>query len=282
MFFGMPRRIKLLVEKIPTICDLTGEHTETSVTSYKTKNYGINYDGPWLHPLNAYSVNPKKPDEPPLSIKGQPGGITYRHWSGLAISSENQTPAKVVQLLNSSSVRRKVLEDCGANVWASGYDMDNMKARCWYESTMPLFPLSPEDSTVVKSRISYLVNAASEVAANLRTSVKSAWFSRPKDVKGDMSFLDTSFWQQTEPAFYQNLARLVNDPADRVLVAEIATTWEKKIRNMALDLFDTWALSAQEDGLDMKRVVLARRDLLKWLKNGKQMKELKNLQTIAE
>jgi CRISPR system Cascade subunit CasA len=67
-----------------------------------------------------------------------------------------------------------------------------------------------------------------------------------------------------------------------VLVAEIATTWEKKIRNMALDLFDTWALSAQEDGLDMKRVVLARRDLLKWLKNGKQMKELKNLQTIAE
>ena len=282
MFFGMPRRIRLLVDDISSICDLSGEHIATSVSSYKTKNLGVNYDGPWLHPLNAYSINPRNPEEPPIPIKGQPGGITYRYWSGLAIDNETQTPAKVVKLLNSSDVRRKVLEECGANVWASGYDMDNMKARCWYESNMPLFPLNPEDSTVVKGRISYLVEAASEVAANLRTSVKSAWFSRPKNVKGDMSFLDTSFWQQTEPAFYQNLARLVNDPADRVLVAEIATTWEKKIRNMALDLFDTWALSAQEDGLDMKRVVLARRDLLKWLKNGKQMKELKNLQTIAE
>jgi len=282
MFFGMPRRIRLLVDNSPGICDLSGEHTETSVSSYKTKNYGVNYDGPWLHPLNAYSINPKKQEEPPLSIKGQPGGITYRHWSGLAINSETQTPAKVVQLLNSSSVRREVLEESGANIWASGYDMDNMKARCWYESNMPLFPLNPENSTVVKNRLSHLVGAAFEVAQNLRSSVKSAWFSRPKDTKGDMSFLDTSFWQRTEPAFYQNLGRLVKDPMNESLVAEIAKNWEKTIRKTAQDLFDTWALSAQEDGLDMKRVVQARSELLKWLKNGKQMKELKNLQTIAE
>ena len=282
MFFGMPRRIRLQFEHRSGICDLSGDQSDIVVSSYKTKNLGVNYDGPWLHPLNAYSINPKKPEEPPLSIKGQPGGITYRHWAGLAINSEKQIPAKVVQLLNTSSVRRNILEEYGANVWASGYDMDNMKARCWYESTMPLFPLSPEDSKVVKDRVSYFVGAAFEAAQNLRASVKSAWFKRPKDAKGDMSFLDTSFWQQTESVFYQNLGRLVKAPSDKELAAEIAKQWEREIKRTAQNLFDSWALSAQEDGLNMKRVVKARTELEKWLKNGKQMKALKNLQTSTE
>ena len=282
MFFGMPRRIRLLFDHCTGICDLSGEQSGIVVSSYKTKNLGINYDGPWLHPLNAYSINPKKPEEPPLPIKGQPGGITYRHWAGLVINGENQIPAKVVQQLNASSTRRDILEEYGANVWASGYDMDNMKARCWYESTMPLFPLSPEESIIVKERVSFLVGAAFEAAKNLRSSVKSAWFKRPKDVKGDLSFLDTSFWQQTEAAFYQNLGRLVKEPSNSSLVVEIATQWEREIKRTARSLFDSWALSAQEDGLNMKRVVKARMEFEKWLKNGKQMKELKNLQTITE
>ena len=282
MFFGMPRRIRLLFDHRHGVCDLSGEQSERGVSSYKTKNYGVNYDGPWLHPLNAYSINPKKPEDPPLSIKGQPGGITYRHWMGLAINSENQVSAKVVRLLNTSGVRRDVLEETGANVWASGYDMDNMKARCWYESVMPLFPLSPEDSIDVKDSVSLLVGAAFEAAQNLRSSVKSAWFKRPKDARGDMSFLDTSFWQQTESTFYQNLGRLVKSPSDKNLVVKIATQWETEIKETVRNLFDSWALSAQEDGLNMKRVVKARAELEKWLKNGKQMKELKNLQTITE
>ena len=282
MFFGMPRRIRLLFEYRCGVCDLSGESSDVMVNCYKTKNLGVNYDGPWLHPLNAYSVNPQKPEEPPLSIKGQPGGITYRHWSGLAISSDTQLPAKVVQLINQSNVRRDMLEECGARIWVSGYDMDNMKARCWYESTLPLFPLSPEDSIIVKNRVSFLIGAAFEVAQNLRSSVKLAWFKRPKDAKGDMSFLDTSFWQQTELAFYQNLGRLVKAPADKNLVVEIATQWEGEIKKTARALFDSWALSAQEDGLNMKRVVKARTELGKWLRNGKQMKELQNQQTITE
>jgi CRISPR system Cascade subunit CasA len=26
-------------------------------------------------------------------------------------------------------------------LWAFGYDMDNMKARCWYEAQMPLYEI---------------------------------------------------------------------------------------------------------------------------------------------
>jgi len=282
MYFGMPRRIRLQFDPRHGTCDLSGELSDIVVSSYRTKNLGVNYDGPWLHPLNAYSVNPNKPEEPPLSIKGQPGGVPYRHWLGLAIGSEGQIPAKVVQWLNKSEVRRNVLEEYGANIWVSGYDMDNMKARCWYESTMPLFSLSPEDSIIIKNRISFLISAAVEVAKNLRTSVKSAWFKRPKDAKGDMSFLDTFFWQQTESTFYQSLSQLVKAPSDRDLVVKIAKEWEREIKKTALNIFDSWALAAQEDGLNMKRVVKARAELNKWLRNGKQMKELKNLQTITE
>lgn len=285
MYFGMPRRIRFEfqdIEGATDLCALSGERVSRLTDSYKTKHGGINYAGPWLHPLNAYFRDPQNPSEPPLSIKGQPGGVGYRHWLGLALKKENQIPAKVVQLLNQSECRREIVARRGARIWASGYDMDNMKARCWYESLLPIFPLPAGDANIIKGRIGCFIDAATEVAQNLRASVKSAWFRRPKDVKGDMSFLDTSFWQETEIPFYNSLGLLVSDVGDDKQAARLAKDWERTLRRKAEDLFDRWALAGQEEGLDMKRVVKARNELRKWLGNGKAMKELKNMQTYDE
>jgi CRISPR system Cascade subunit CasA len=287
MYFGMPRRIRFEfhdVDEANGVCALSGEPVSRLTDSYKTRHAGINYAGPWLHPLNAYIRDPKNPAEPPLSVKGKqfPGGVGYRHWLGLALNKENQIPAKVVQLLNQSECRREIVARRGARIWACGYDMDNMKARCWHESQLPVYPLPPKESISIRDRVECLIAAASEAAQNLRTCVKAAWFRRPKEVKGDMSFLDNAFWQETEGPFYDGLSRLVGDVADTKQVGAVARDWERTIRRKAEDLFDRWALAEQEDGLDMKRIVKARNELRKWLAHGKGMKELKNMQTYGE
>jgi CRISPR system Cascade subunit CasA len=279
-FFGMPRRMRLIFTYNSGKCDLTGERSDVLVASYITKNYGNNYDGIWIHPLNAYSHDPKKPDAFPLSIKAQPGGIGYRHWMGLVIKSERVIPATVVKLSSESNYRKDIVKARGASLWAAGFDMDKMKARCWYESTMPLYPLNPKEAEEIATFVGGLISQAQDLSGSLRYAVKSAWFGSPKDAKGDMSFLDTAFWQNTEPSFYSLLDKLVNNLDDGKLKNRLVGEWGQIIIREVENLFDANALAQQEDGLDMKRVVKARQGLNEGI--GKMIKNLKELKEVEE
>ncbi len=244
------------------------------------QNYGNNYSGIWLHPLNAYRLNLKNLEEEPLSIKGQPGGVTYRHWLGLAQKSENIIPARVVNQAQDSDKRKEIVKELGVNLWAAGYDMDNMKARCWYEATMPVFALDKNEVEIVQEYIGTYISAASAMAMNLKSAVKFAWFNRPKDTKGDVSFLGTSFWQNTETDFYRLLDRLVNNITDNSILAVISGEWEKIMIKATFSLFDSWALAQQEDGLNMKRVIKARNHLE--ISVNKDLTDLRQLKTVNE
>lgn len=279
-FFGMPRRMRLNFSYKSGKCDLTGEETDGFVTSYITKNYGNNYDGAWIHPLNAYGHDPKKPEEFPLSIKGQPGGVGYRHWLGLVVESERVIPATVIKLSRESNCRKNIIKERDVTLWAAGFDMDNMKARCWYESTMPLYPLNPKDATEVAAFIGGLIKQAQELSGSLRFAVKSAWFGSPKDTKGDMGFLDTAFWQNTESAFYSILERLVDNIYNDELRNNLVDNWGSILKKEVENLFDANALAQQEDGLNMKRVVKARLGLVKGI--NKMIKNLKALKEVEE
>lgn len=274
MYFGMPRRIRLEFSNNAGLCDLVGFHTATGVIRYHTLPKGVNYSGPWLHPLNAYSHDPTKPDTEPLSVKGQPGGVSYRHWLGLNRKTERYIPARVVSHLDSDS-KRSVLNNHGAILWIGGYDMDNAKARCWYESTLPFFEIPPNSETRVIEIVEAIIFAASESAKGIRSCIKQSWFDRPKDAKGDISFLDTSFWQNTEQSFYAILQQIIDNPFDDIVVPSCIASWEKALRAEAFQLFDKWALSMQEDGIDMKRVVNEREFLGKNI--NKALKGLQNL-----
>lgn len=274
-FFGMPRRIRLNFIYENVICDLTGDSCDTFVNSYITKNYGNNYDGAWIHPLNAYGHDPKKPEEFPLSIKAQPGGIGYRHWLGQAIESERVIPATVVKLSRESNYRKDIIKERGFNFWVAGYDMDNMKARCWYDSTMPLFSLEPKEALEVSSILSNYIKQAQEISSSLRTSIKSAWANRPGDLKGDMSFIDSAFWQNTETPFYEILNELIENLEDIEIRNKLCDKWAKVLKEEVEKLFDINALAQQEDGLNMKRVVKARQELGKGI--GRIIKKMNAL-----
>ncbi|HLV30128.1 MAG TPA: type I-E CRISPR-associated protein Cse1/CasA [Chitinispirillaceae bacterium] len=280
MYFGMPRRIRLVFHDTPGECDLTGIQSSKMVKKYLTRHSGNNYNGVWQHPLNAYGFDPKKPDEPPYSKKPTAGGITYRYWATLACRAENVIPAFIIKLSQESAYRRAVIKEQGATVWAAGYNMNNMKAECWYDATMPVYPFDPKTAEQVSAFIQELISATQDIANSVKMKVKNAWFNSPKDAKGDMSFVESAFWQNTEPDFYNLLRELSENPESAVLKNKLVEQWMVILSVQAYKLFEQWAMAQQEDGLDMKRVIKARIDLDKSV--GKTKKQLKKMISSVE
>jgi CRISPR system Cascade subunit CasA len=149
--------------------------------------------------------------------------------------------------------------------------MDKMKARCWYESIMPLIPLPTGIREDYESKVAGMVRAAHEVAGNLRRSVKKAWFKRPGDVKGDTGFIDSRFWQDTEGEFYAGLEHLraALEKNEEDALAEAMRSWHMTLCRASQALFDSLAWEGPVEHADPKRVVLARRDLERLNKNKK-------------
>ena len=274
MYWGMPRRIRIdFSDTTSGTCDLCGGDQFPLVSRFVTKNYGINYTGPWRHPLTPYSQKDLSKD--PLPLHGQKGGLTYRHWLGLTLGNagNNQEPAlSAVHFLDSRTER--IRTDSHARIWAFGYDMDNMKARCWYDAVMPLYPVADACRGDFKSLVTDFVEAAGEMGANLRQEVKKAWYKRPMDVRGDWAFIDLEFWQSTEPVFYELIESGLRAIQNNEPQQEVRTAWHSALRRTAMDLFDRFALSGPAEALDLKRVSKARRDLLLWLNTGKKVKQL--------
>ena len=281
-YFGMPVRLRLVFESKEGFCDVTGEPQNILITGLESKTHGNNYSGVWLHPLNAYRDDKNKKDTEPLSIKAQPNGIDYRYWGGLIVPSDNVIPAKIIFVSQQSEYRRDIIKSNSPVIWAAGFDTDKGKTRNWYESTMPIYALNPKDTEIVATFAGGLIASAQELSNSLRSAVKHAWFgpSKKSDPKRDLSFLDSSFWQNTESSFYALLDRLVNNLENTETRNSLVDEWGIILKKEAESLFDSNALAQQEDGLNMKRVVKARKGLNAGI--GKMINNLKNLKEVDE
>lgn len=270
MFWAMPRRIRLNLNDLPAgSCDACGSDTDGLITSYKELPGGASYNG-WFHPLSPHYEQTTKGVTSILPVHAQPGGLTYRHWLGFVIQdgNEKKMPARIVHEFygrwNSKWQFR---------LWAFGYDMDNMKARCWYESTMPLLCVDASIRVRYEDQVAGMVKAASEILSNTKSAVKKAWFRRPGDVKGDTTFIDSSFWQQTEAGFYLSLNSL-NEALERNDETQvIASQWLSILCIQSMQLFDKYAWEGPIEDADPKRVVVARKELEQY-NRGKKIKGL--------
>lgn len=271
VFWGMPRRLRLdLGDTVPGVCDICGTESDSLIRSFRQKNYGIDYTGAWRHPLSPYY---RDKEGIPRAIHAQPGGVTYRHWLGLVQLDEEKGrfPA-----LNVHYVMRRLRDDQQFRLWAFGFDTENMKARCWYESVMPLITVAESVRMQYEQAVAVMVKMASEVARNVQRSVKNAWFVRPADTKGDMSFIDVEFWQRTEQPFYSNLRRIREELIGGQKVAPVLDGWHKRLHSESLRLFDEWVLNGPIEDSNPRRVVMARNNLAKW-NHAKKMKALLQL-----
>ncbi|QJQ93889.1 MULTISPECIES: type I-E CRISPR-associated protein Cse1/CasA [Halomonadaceae] len=300
-FWSMPRRYRLLFDETPGCCDLCGRETSHPVRRLRAKKQGANYDGPWRHPLTPYRrLNPKKLDELPLSSKGQPGGLGYRHWPGLVLEDEavsGALPARVVTHHLHKYRMVQAARDDGetfealfrrARLWVFGYDMDNMKPRGWYSVEMPLVGVPEAHQEILRDWVKRFVDLASEFTWTLRNQLKRAWFKRPEDAKGDMSQVDAQFFEATQLAFFKALRMmgetLRDETATPTLSPGIHRQWYLALKHEALSLFDAQAISGPLEGMKMQqleRITSARRYLQAYL-NGSGKKIGKTVQTFAQ
>lgn len=276
MYWGMPRRIRLnLKETISAHCDLCGIFSENLIISYNTKNYGIKYKGAWLHPLTPHDV---RKNEEIFPIHAQPGGITYRHWLGF-VQEDNETkrkPARVVHVFRQERQRH----NWQFRLWAFGYNMDKMKpmkAKCWYDSTIPIFPLKKEIKENYEYFTTILIISANKVADNLIDSVKKGFGGQFKERNGKLKWeiqqgyekedktmyeqIGDEFWYMTETEFYSCLMNLKDSLEREEDSLFIRKRWHKCIADAALHLFDRYVWNGPIENKNPKSIVLARKEL---------------------
>jgi CRISPR system Cascade subunit CasA len=228
--------------------------------------YGPKYEK-WMHPLSPHRRT--KPGEPLLPFHAQPGGIRYKQWPALACFApgEESQPAATVAAYLGGPRRAALIRRVGGGpkriaLRAFGYDMDNMKARCWYEGRMPVELVDPEHRPAFEAAEFDGVKLAETAVRACVWEIKCARVDRPKELRGDFGDFEDAFWRDTEAAFKEFLgethARLAAGETDfePALVA-----WKAALKAAALDLFDR--ATPRPNEIDaMKRVVTARARLL--------------------
>jgi CRISPR system Cascade subunit CasA len=240
IFWAMPRRIRLnLDDRRSGECGICGRASDVLIGGYHTRNYGLNYKGAWNHPLSPYY----EMKESWLPLHPQPGGLGYRHWlgwvAGQSSERKRQRRARVVEHFLTYRIR---VAPGALRLQAFGYDLDNMKARCWYESTLPLYGLADCDvdgQRRVEGEVARWLDATELVATMLRGAIKDAWFDEAPS-KADFSVIDATFWAATEAAFYEQLRALIESAATGTAVdaTTVNIKWLRELETHAIDLFD--------------------------------------------
>lgn len=268
LFWAMPRRIRLLVaaKEPDSTCDLCGEKGSLSFRNYVAKNLGVNYAGPWMHPLSPYFI---ANDGTPSAVHPQPGGIGYRHWLGLVQSSQGnkgrRQPARAIERFV-----REVGRDL--RLWAFGYDMDNMKARCWYDSIMPLVLADPAVREAYEAQVAALVSSAQQASRMTRGQIKKAWFRDGAEVTGDLSFVEWRLWHDTEGRFFESLHRLRDALTRGDDAIPILKDWHRCLVQTARAIFDEFSQAGAFEAVDPRRVALAWHGLQRGL-YGRKLRE---------
>jgi CRISPR system Cascade subunit CasA len=240
-WWGMPRRIQLdfVASEMPRPCDLTGEPDDVHVVSWRQRQHGANYAA-WggVHPLTPHYR--QTPGGETFAVHPRPGGIGYHHWLGLVLRTNDglRAPASAVSLWYGG--RDKTVGVRNTRLIAAGFDMENMKARGFVESELPLPAASDKTSQSHLDALAHdLVMASNQVATLLHYAVRNALFSPGATVKLDAALLNAvreRFWTETRTEFF-SVFEAAAQCASGVPHTD-RTDWLRHLRRIALALFD--------------------------------------------
>ncbi|HOU80704.1 MAG TPA: type I-E CRISPR-associated protein Cse1/CasA [Methanoregulaceae archaeon] len=283
MFWGTGRRILLETGKLnEAICDICGEHTDSGISSYKTKPYGIQYDESWRHVLTPYYRKKEKEKETMLPVHLSREGIVYRHWLGIVQNDpeEGREIARVVSRFHRISGDVWGLLPKTPRLWAFGYDFDKVKARCWYDSVMPLLSVKEEIREEYERNTAQVIRAAQYSADVVHGAVKDALYSKecgektiagpllPGNAPSNIPIVKVRFWAETESLFYQTIGMFKSALESGEPVEPVKAEWVKDIRATGLSLFDFYAQAEFVDEVRPCAVVKARKRLAMTLSPG--------------
>lgn len=302
-FWGMPRRVRLQFGENAT-CAATGEAVERSVASYETAPYGVNYTGPWNHPLSPHRVE----EDGDRAYLTEAHRLGYADWLGFALGSgSTESAGRVIQPARavSHATRRAAalrydvdgLEALG--LWAFGFDADNMKIRAWQASHFPLLAEPPERLERLHDQARQLVGATDSVARTLKSALKKALYGAPSaTAKGGIAWdfpfhvdkdrglyskslfaeVEMQLWADTERAFFDALRDARNSLDEAGRIQTIKADWLQTLQSTALALFDRIAVPDQQHKSNPQAVTLARSPLRSlhtdtWLREAVGLKD---------
>lgn len=273
IFWGMPNRFYLHFESSRDVtCDLCGKKADISVREFFRKPYGIGYDDTWgIHPLTPH----QQFSGIQVASRLKPEKFSYRHYPDLTqrVSTAQTSPALVITHYNQmANYCRSSIEK--VQLWSFGFDMDNAKANCWYESRIPVFMgLDEKYQTLLENRIQHLVQTAEYVQQKLSSAVKSVLSGKEPGI------IKIRYWSESEPVFYTTLEKVVHSLQDIEETNQIKLLWLQNLRNLALSLFDEYTqVDLILDLQNAKDIIKERRNLGRFTgKNGKKIRTLLGL-----
>lgn len=245
IYWAFSRRIRLGIDKKECICDLCHQPGQ-QITKYYTKPYGAKYIG-FIYPLS-----PSYKKETNLFSVHQHESIGYKHWLGYVQNTdEGKEPARVI----TAALGRRL---DNFRLWVFGYDMDSMKACCWYEGVMPVIFIDNETQWKhYNSEISKLINAADTVSDYLSKAVVKALNA------GVFNTVRQRFWQETEPEFYRQIALLRDNVIQDKDGLNIRQAWYNYLVKTAMNIFNDMSQAEMIEDVNAERVAKAHNELLK-------------------
>ena len=250
VYWGMPRRIRLEFtnRNESTPCAILGDVVDKSrVESYRTLNYGFNYEY-CPHPLTPYYE--KKTKGVPLKLPQHPqiGGITYRQWPGMVFDDKDQG-STVAFAIHRAKQRADSVGLFGSEmrVAAFGFDMENMKSRSWIQSEMPLLVSSSETSENLSDFVNLVVTAAEKASLLLTNGIKRALYPSVSAPSGTFGHVKERFFRESEASFYEAFSEaaiaLENKEGEiRMRTETVRVDWAIAMRDAALRLYDEYVL----------------------------------------
>ena len=286
VFWAMPRRIRIDFSDVQSgQCDVCKRDSTQLVHRYVTKPQGLNYKGVWRHLFSPYYET----KEGWLPVHPQPGGFSYKNWLAWVMGvKQGKKSVQVAGIVDYFLQERKKYQLSGQfRLWVFGYDMDNMKPRCWYETTFPLYGLpeaTKSSQTQVQSLIANRIEASEKAVNYLQQAVKHAWFGESK-VRGDLSFVDKAFWDSTESAFYQQLNDLMKQARteaginmdDANFTNALGETWLTVLSKSATNIFNVDIVGAGAIGQQNPRRIAEAYNNLQRNLNGDAIKTILRL-----
>lgn len=290
VFWAMPRRVRVDFDEVKSgQCDVCKRETTRLQHRYVAKPKGLNYKGVWRHPFSPY-YEAKEGWRP---VHPQPNGFSYKNWLAWVLGVQQEGKAvQAASIVDYFLQERKKYQASGQfRLWVFGYDMDSMTARCWYETTLPLYVLADakrNTQTQFQNLITSRVEASEQAVIYLNQAVKEAWFPKRNgkvEMRGDLSFVDKAFWDSTEADFYQQLYDLIQqarseagiDMDDANFIITLGETWLKVLTQSATRLFDVDIVGAGAiDQQDPRRIAEAYQHL-QWNLKGDAIKAILRL-----
>lgn len=234
--FGMPRRIRLVLDDQPGRCGLLAD-VGPVVSGFIQVPWGVNY-GVWEHPLTPYRQ--QKEDSEPYSTKPKGGRFGYRDWVSVTAGDADQRLARPSRNISALQGRLAQLGTMKTGLLVAGWAMNNMEAIAYLHAEQPLYLARDAGQQAVLDSLARAMAKAGDVTHDiLRMAIRRAYFSdgaKPDTSSGLFNDLRHAFYADTDDAFHAILADATQ--GDSIDHKAALDAWYRVMRRNAVRLFE--------------------------------------------